>query len=87
MLEFYVETNQQLRDLCRRLEKSDWLAVDTEFIRENTYYPEFCLLQIANESNRSAQPNTEPEATGNRFNFVPSNSEKRSQCSVLMPDW
>ena len=50
MLEFYVETNQQLKDLCRRLAKSDWLAVDTEFIRENTYYPEFCLLQIANES-------------------------------------
>ncbi len=50
MLEFYVETNRQLKDLCSRLKKSNWLAIDTEFIRENTYYPELCLLQVANES-------------------------------------
>lgn len=50
MLEFYVETNEQLTNLCRQLEDSAWLAVDTEFIRENTYYPEFCLLQIANDA-------------------------------------
>ncbi|MGR9109108.1 MAG: ribonuclease D, partial [Gammaproteobacteria bacterium] len=25
-----------------------WLAVDTEFLRENTYFPKFCLLQVAN---------------------------------------
>jgi len=24
-----------------------WLAIDTEFLREKTYYPKFCLLQIA----------------------------------------
>ncbi len=50
MLEFYVETNEQLRILCQPLDNSAWLAIDTEFIRENTYYPEFCLLQIANET-------------------------------------
>ncbi len=50
MLEFYVETSRQLKDLCSRLNKSDWLAIDTEFIRENTFYPELCLLQVANES-------------------------------------
>lgn len=44
----YIESASDLEDFCRRIEKSEWLAVDTEFLRENTYFPKFCLLQIAN---------------------------------------
>ncbi len=48
MLELHVETGPQLHELCIQLKDSKWLALDTEFIREKTYYPNFCLLQISN---------------------------------------
>lgn len=43
----YINNEDQLLSLCGRVEKSAWLALDTEFLREKTYYPKFCLLQIA----------------------------------------
>lgn len=46
---FYIDTPQALHMLCSRLEDASWLAVDTEFHRENTYYPRLCLLQIATQ--------------------------------------
>ena len=45
----FIETEADLTHLCGLLDKTSWLAVDTEFERTNTYYPELCLLQIANE--------------------------------------
>jgi len=44
-----VEQPDALVEICRELRRSNWLAVDTEFEREKTYYPELCLLQAANE--------------------------------------
>ena len=43
-----------LTELCARLAKSPYVAVDTEFMRENTYWPELCLVQIANEEEAAA---------------------------------
>lgn len=43
----YIDKPEQLPDLCRRISQVSWIALDTEFLREKTYYPEFCLLQIA----------------------------------------
>jgi ribonuclease D len=48
MLERHIQTEQQLIELCEQLADSPWLALDTEFVREKTYYPQFCLLQISN---------------------------------------
>ncbi|MCP4128859.1 MAG: ribonuclease D [Gammaproteobacteria bacterium] len=48
MQELHIETAAQLQELCGKLRGSSWLALDTEFIREKTYYPHFCLLQISN---------------------------------------
>jgi ribonuclease D len=48
MQELFIDTPEQLQTLCSRLVDSEWLALDTEFLREKTYYPKFCLLQIAN---------------------------------------
>jgi len=47
--EIFVDTSQSLAQLCRRLRDSDWLALDTEFVRDRSYYPRLCLLQVANE--------------------------------------
>ena len=43
----YIDTPEQLAKLCEQIKKETWLALDTEFLREKTYYPKFCLLQIA----------------------------------------
>lgn len=43
----YINTPGQLQQLCEKIAQAPWLALDTEFLREKTYYPQFCLLQIA----------------------------------------
>ena len=49
-----ITTTEALSELCERLSKSEFVAVDTEFMRENTYWPELCLVQIANEEEAAA---------------------------------
>ncbi|WP_235037877.1 MULTISPECIES: ribonuclease D [unclassified Novosphingobium] len=49
-----ITKTEELADLCARLAKSDFVAVDTEFMRENTYWPELCLVQIANTEEAAA---------------------------------
>jgi ribonuclease D len=49
-----ITTTEQLADLCERLAKSEFVAVDTEFMRENTYYPLLCLVQLGNEEEAAA---------------------------------
>ena len=48
MQEYFVDDPQDLVKLCEQLADSEWLALDTEFIREKTYYPKLCLLQVSN---------------------------------------
>lgn len=43
-----ITDSRALTDLCNALAGSDWLAVDTEFLRERTYRARLCLVQIAN---------------------------------------
>jgi len=43
-----IENEEDLAKLCEQLKGSNWLAVDTEFERIKTYYPELCLIQVAN---------------------------------------
>lgn len=45
----YIDTEAALADLCARLQGSPWICLDTEFLREKTYFPQLCLLQVANE--------------------------------------
>lgn len=49
-----ITTTEDLAALCERLGKSDFVAVDTEFMRENTYYPLLCLVQVGNEEEAAA---------------------------------
>jgi ribonuclease D len=43
----FINTPQALENFCTPLQGEDWLAVDTEFLREKTYFPKLCLVQIA----------------------------------------
>ncbi|NOQ64340.1 MAG: ribonuclease D [Methyloprofundus sp.] len=43
----FIDSVAELQVLCQTMRQEPWLAIDTEFLREKTYYPKFCLLQIA----------------------------------------
>jgi len=45
-----ITTNEALNALCDRLSKSDYVTVDTEFLRDKTYYSKLCLIQIADDN-------------------------------------
>lgn len=42
-----VADDAALRAFVERLRHTAWVAVDTEFLRERTYYPKLCLIQLA----------------------------------------
>ena len=45
----FVNTESGLAELCDKLRGQPVLALDTEFLREKTYYAQLCLLQVAAE--------------------------------------
>jgi ribonuclease D len=42
-----ITTTQQLAEVCARLSRHPFVTVDTEFLRESTYYPQLCVAQMA----------------------------------------
>lgn len=42
-----IERREDLEALCKRLQGRTWIALDTEFLRERSYRPQLCLIQIA----------------------------------------
>jgi ribonuclease D len=49
-----ITKSADLATLVERLSKSDFVAVDTEFMRENSYWPDLCLIQVANGQEAAA---------------------------------
>jgi len=49
-----IETNAALVEFCALIQGSDFIAVDTEFMRENTFWPELCLIQVADRDHAAA---------------------------------
>ena len=45
-----VKTESELQSAIESISDAEILAIDTEFMREKTYYPLLCLVQIATES-------------------------------------
>src|SRR5277367_4708278 len=42
-----ITTTEALAELCQRLRQERFVTVDTEFMRERTYWPELCVVQLA----------------------------------------
>ncbi len=42
-----ITTTQELAAACARLARHAWITVDTEFLRETTFWPILCVVQLA----------------------------------------
>tara|TARA_B110000240_G_C13465393_1_gene438528 strand:- start:511 stop:1662 length:1152 start_codon:yes stop_codon:yes gene_type:complete len=45
----FLDTHADLVSFCQRISDSKWMTVDTEFLREKTYYSKLCLIQVATD--------------------------------------
>ncbi len=45
-----ITATESLASLCRDLAREAFITVDTEFMRESTYWPDLCLIQVAGET-------------------------------------
>ncbi|HPE59402.1 MAG TPA: ribonuclease D [Thiolinea sp.] len=43
----YIDTSTKLTQYLQAIDQTGWVALDTEFMREKTYFPRLCLIQIA----------------------------------------
>ncbi|QXX73731.1 ribonuclease D [Methylovirgula sp. HY1] len=42
-----ITTSRELAEICRRLARHPFVTVDTEFLRETTFWPKLCVVQLA----------------------------------------
>jgi len=56
-----ITKSEDLRALVDRLSDQPFVAVDTEFMRENTYWPDLCLIQVASSEEAAG---IDPKADG-----------------------
>src|SRR5689334_6403125 len=56
-----ITKSADLKALVDRLSAQPIVAVDTEFMRENTYWPDLCLIQVASTEEAAA---IDPKADG-----------------------
>lgn len=49
-----ITATAELEAFCERLAEVDVIAVDTEFMRERTYWPKLCLVQVASSAEAAA---------------------------------
>ena len=49
----YIDNDAALAQFCAALRGDGYCAIDTEFIRESTYYPVLALIQVASEKRRA----------------------------------
>ena len=56
-----IIATDELADLCKRLAQHSFVAIDTEFMREQTYWPRLCLIQLAGPEDQALVDPMAPE--------------------------
>ena len=49
-----ITDSAEVASLCRRLSRTEFVTVDTEFMRERTFWPKLCLIQLAGPTEAAA---------------------------------
>ncbi len=49
-----ITTTEELQKFCAGLENEEFITIDTEFLREKTYFPKLCLIQIGDKDKNAA---------------------------------
>jgi ribonuclease D len=48
-----IETTESLQSFIQKISGAAWIALDTEFLREKTYYAKLCLIQVEADGHRA----------------------------------
>ncbi len=48
-----IVTNTALQEFCDKISDVDYITIDTEFLREKTYWSKLCLIQIASDEDEA----------------------------------
>src|SRR6476620_4021332 len=56
-----VTTTEALQELCARLRGETFVTVDTEFMRERTYWPELCVVQLGGDHETAVVDDLAPD--------------------------
>jgi ribonuclease D len=68
-----ITTASELAEYCAEWAEAEYLTVDTEFIRESTYWPQLCLLQVGGPNGAVAVDPLSPEMDLAPFNEILAN--------------
>src|SRR5262249_42511559 len=49
-----IAENETLAAFCARQSTADFITLDTEFMRDKTYWPQLCLVQVAGPEEAAA---------------------------------
>ena len=50
-----ITTTEELSAVCARMAQHPYVTVDTEFLRETTFWPKLCVVQIASDAEAGIQ--------------------------------
>ena len=59
-----ITTTEDLADFCTRAATQAYVTIDTEFLRERTYYSKLCLVQLAMPGDEGEAVLVDPLANG-----------------------
>ena len=71
----YVKDTKKLNNLCEKFNSAKYLAIDTEFIREKTYWPQLCLIQVYDGKEEVIIDPLEKELDLSSFNKILNNKK------------